>query len=179
LKDGNTIHPAIPGVVTMAVVNQALAASQVRYMPCRVEKQITVTAARAYVQSAATASATNRLSIYEADSSWQPTDLVSDLGTIAVDSTGIKSITSLSVTLAPGNYLLRVHSDASATPPTYTCLRGGFMGLGLSSGVQQNVFSLLRNNLTYAAAEDPGSAWTSITTSTSGFAFYFVLEWSQ
>jgi hypothetical protein len=148
-------------------------------MPCIVEKKIVVTDAVAYIQSAATASATNRLAIYKADSSWQPTDLVSDLGTIAVDSTGKKTITGLSVTLEAGNYLLRVHSDASATQPTYTCMRGGFLGLGFTNFVAQNVYAFYRNPVTYAAAENPGTVWNVTASTTGGFAYFFALQWSQ
>lgn len=154
-------------------------ASSVFYTPIIVTDTITLTDVQVWVTVAGTAAGTNRLSLYTADSSWQPTatsGLVLDLGTVAIDSTGNKTITGLSQVLTPGRYLFRLHTDASASQPSYHYNHGGIVGGGnLSAHASAAASVYWRRSVAYGAAEaNPGpwngvSTLTSSSTATSGF----------
>jgi hypothetical protein len=178
-KYSTQAYPGVPGVAATTVVNQICSPSTIYYSPFTVSSSITLSAVRALVQTAGTTGGKCRLAIYNADINWQPTSLVSDLGEIAMDTTGAKSITGLSVALPAGNYVARIHGDASATGGTFTCLRGTpSAGIGLGSAYTQLAYILYKSAVTYAAAETPGTQWTSVGTSVSTLAYFFTMEWS-
>lgn len=170
---------SIPGVICTAAQNIATTASTVYYQPFVVDKTITVTAIAVRIGTmSATGGATSRLSIYAATNAWLPGALMVDAGTVAVDSTGVKAITGLTTVLTPGLYLLRVHADASASQPTYNGWRGSpYKGTLLGSALQQFPYQFVRA-VAYAAAENPGTAWTGESTSTSPFIYYCSLQWT-
>lgn len=67
-----------------------------------------------------------RVGIYEADAYWVGGALVADLGTFAVNSSGMKRITGLDVTLPAGRYLLALSS--AATGWAFWCRYGPVIG---------------------------------------------------
>lgn len=176
---GGTL-PSVPGVVLSSQVTSQTAASTAYYHPWVVLHRIVVTALYARVATAGTAGATARLSIYKADVDWQPTLLLKDAGTIAVDSTNIKSITGLSVALGPGLYLARLHADASATQPIYTSYRGSpYTGSVMIDAGTTIVFAQeMSVGVAYAAAESPGTDWDSNSTGTSPFIYKMFAAWT-
>lgn len=116
------------------------------------------------VSTAATAGATASLSVHAADSNFNPTSLAVDAGTVAIDSTGVKS-KALTNSLAAGRYVIRISASAAVT---YLCpvyglawkddmITGGFIRV------------LVNTASTYSAtAPDPGPSVNSFVTGTNG-----------
>jgi hypothetical protein len=171
----------MPGVVVTG--NQAinfLGASAAYYQPILVEKQITVTDVGVWVQVAGGAGAQGRLSIYVASQSdYQPGALVSDLGTVAVATTGAKTIGSLSVVLSPGLYLMRYQTDATATRPQFRGNRG-FIGRGNTPmGGDDQFRHIAETGVAFGAAENPGTTFgTGSGTSSGQFCYWVRMKWS-
>ena len=123
------------------------------------------------VTTAGVASSVARLGIYNADADWQPTTLVVDAGTVAVDSTGVKTITlSPVVTLAPGKYLLALLSNGAPT------LRGAFVYsnyVGYSSTLGGSAMTIsLSVSQAYGALPDPGTDWTDTVATANPFRYF-------
>ena len=179
----------IPNNATSQSTTKQLGANQIYYMPFVVFNAITVTEISAWVINAATAGAKNRLSIYKANQDGTPGALVLDAGEIAVSSTGIKKITGLSQTLTSGLYLLRIHTDGSATQPTYVYY-SGYSTLGgsgyfyyESGGVILEADYTQNAGRTYAVAETPGQSvspsFGAAVDSWSGqIRYYALMKWT-
>ena len=170
----------MPGV--MITGNQGinfLGASTAYYQPILVEKTITVTSVYVNVQNAGGAGAEGRISIYAAsESDFQPGALIADVGTVAVATTGDKTITGLSVTLSPGLYHMRYQTDANATRPQFRGQRG-FIARGTipMGGTDQYRFTADVSR-TYGAAENPGTAFGAGGGTSSGIFCYWVrMKW--
>lgn len=71
-------------------------------------EQITITDAELRVTTQAVSASSARIAIYNVNDKWEPTSLVSDLGTVSIASTGRKEINNLSVILRPGYYAVWV-----------------------------------------------------------------------
>lgn len=158
----------------------ALSASTAYYMPIFATTDITISDIAASVTSAATAGGKARLSLYRASSAWVPGALVAAFGEFEVDSTGDKVFTGLSQVFKAGRGLLRLHTDASATPPTVRRWDGsipgatGFRNLSTNSAAGE-----WTKALAYAPAETPGTAWDTISTSvTTQFRYFALMKWT-
>lgn len=164
---------SIPGVfLTQEASNQSIAANTAYYQPFIVGEEITVSSIRLYVQTASgTSGAKLRLSIYESDADWVPGDLVLDAGEVACDSTGSKSI-SISQTLSPGYYFMRVHGDGSASRPLLYTWRG-FPISGAWTGPDVQYYYEYKSSKTYGTAEDPASPSPSVSGTSSAPFLYF------
>ena len=166
-----------------------LVANQIYYMPFVVFNSVTVTELMVYIATGGTAGAKNRLSIYKANTDGTPGALVLDAGEIAVSTTGAKLITGLSQTLTSGLYLLRVHTDGSATQPTYGFWTGGLFFGGAAyfqsaaSGYIAQADFTQNAGRTYAVAETPGQSVAPTLGATvdswSGYIRYYVqMKWT-
>lgn len=88
----------------------------IRYVPFYIDQDVTITRLGINVVTAATAGNTCRIGIYSNNGSTQPNTRLVDSGTLALDSTGAKSVTGLSVALTKGLYWFAyVGSVASGT----------------------------------------------------------------
>mgnify|MGYP001577637732 FL=1 len=83
------------------------------------------------VQAAGGAGTAARLGLYKCLSTLLPGALVTDYGTVAVDSTGTKTIT-ITPTLTRGLHYLALVSDGT---PTLYCGEGGVSPLGLATAL--------------------------------------------
>ena len=82
---------SIPGVIISAdAAGQTVASLAVIYNPVVVTSSITITSLSVQCDGAGAAGSQARLSIYNANSSWVPTTLVLDAGTVVLTSTGAK-----------------------------------------------------------------------------------------
>lgn len=171
---------ALPGVSLKGQLSQRPTASRCYYQPIYVQRTITVTAIRVNINSAGTAGATIRVAIYHSSATGQPGALISDIGTLSVDSTGQKQITGLTIELLPGHYSIMMATDASATQAQHVAYRGymadGWCGIGVTNWqfwYEQYV------SKAYGVAADPGTAWTNNGTSADTFVYYTMLTWTN
>jgi hypothetical protein len=103
-----------PSVNQLAIGSLTNAINSIRYSPFIVERDTTVTQLGIAVVTSGGASTTCRLGIYSNDSTTtKPLTRLVDSGTLALDSTGVKSATGLSVVLAKGLYWFAYFSNAS------------------------------------------------------------------
>ena len=75
------------------------------------------------ITTAGSAGKLMRIGIYNADTSWSPTSLVVDAGTVAVDSIGIQAAT-INVTLPAGRYMCAWVLPTTGTAPTLRQIQG-------------------------------------------------------
>ena len=100
--------------------------------PFWVPETMTISACSLYVTSAATAGQTIRIAFYNHHANgWQPGTRIADAGTVAIDTTGIKTISSLSITLPKG--IVWTTTIAQSTVGTSGSCYGGFSLLNASS----------------------------------------------
>lgn len=150
----------VPGVSFVSVGTYATSSNLIRYWPMYVLTDITIDRIGCEVTSAAAASNTLRIAIYNADTDLQPTSLVIDSGTLATDSTGVKEAT-VSQALGAGRYLLAINASASATLRAY---RGTSPFAGLLPALGTSPFlRCLFISSTYGAFASTGVAWTGIS----------------
>ena len=108
------------GVNAVANSTVSLAKDVIHYMPFIVPSTQTVILIACEVTTFGTASAVARLGIFDSITNtssiyhMQPNNVVADCGTVAIDSNGVKSIGSLSITLTPGLYFLTINHNSTA-----------------------------------------------------------------
>lgn len=116
-----------------------------------------------------------RICLYESDTDFQPTGtLISDYGTVATDSTGVKTI-SISETLSPGEYLLLMVYDVNFGVRVY---QGSFPvnpALQTTAGIR--AISLTRyvagaGGHATGGCPSTGTAWNTVSVSTSGNLYH-------
>ena len=156
----------IPGVSMSTVSTRVLVANRIWYEPMRVVTAITIDLMILEVQAAGTAGTVIRMAIYACDTSRQPGARLVDAGTVAADSTGVKTA-SISLTLQPGMYLKALISDSTATLRTYRS--GGppsdfDTGLGTSPMISNEFVAGSGTTL-----PDPGTTWTGSNKTATGF----------
>jgi len=174
----------IPGVGTTASTNATTLGSQpggrMLMAPFLVSSAITLTDVGIRVATAASAGNRCRLAIY-AYGTKTPVGgaLVSDIGTVLVDSTGYKTIGSLSVSLAAGQYVAAVLFEASTTLYTQ---RAPAWWL-----TTQYLYPLDTNDIDmWYKAQSFGAAPSTLSStfggganSNGGFCFPMMMKWSQ
>lgn len=100
-KSGRWYNNGIFPPANAGFVNQIA----IRYVPFLIDQDVTITRMGINVVTAVAAGNTCRLGIYTNDATTlQPLNRLVDTGTLAIDSTGAKSVTGLSVSLTKGLY---------------------------------------------------------------------------
>ena len=174
----------LPGVIQVTETTaQSLSASTVYYQPIVVTKAIVISSVTAYVSTvSSTSGAECRYALYEANTSWMPGALHTDFGTVVVSgSIGNRTISSLSVTVNPGIYLLRLQGDASASRPSFYTRRGSPITGTTGGDATQYHYRIYDTGHTYAAAENPANpASPNIDgTSSTTFIYWMQMQWTQ
>jgi hypothetical protein len=173
---------SIPGVALFGEAGaQTLASLVVYYNPVVVTSSITITEVSVHCDGAGAGASGARLSIYNASSAWVPTTLVSDCGTVVLTSTGTKTISSLSITLTPGNYFFRVQADSTGgTRPTLYTVRGNPLNWQfLNNAGTQYIYGLTATAASYVAAEATVSNLPANSgSSTSPHLYYMRAVWT-
>lgn len=151
--DGTDSYLCVPGVQFTQATTGPVSANQDEYAPFFVQSPVTVDRLVCEVTTAGAAGATLRMGIYNADGDHRPTTLVVDGGTVATDTTGVKTAT-VNVTLNPGRYLTVINS--SVAPNLRTLLGGSwFVQPTMSSFIFPTMIS---NARTYAAFPSTAAA---------------------
>jgi hypothetical protein len=160
-KFGSTLTYNIPGVDSSSASTLALAQNIIRYMPIVVVTPITLDQLAIEVTSAGSAGTVARLGIYSANTDWQPTNLVVDAGTVAIDSLGVKTA-AINTLLQPGRYLLALNCNGA--PTLRTRVGGGRYG-GFPAALGTAFTGTLQKASAFGVFGDPGVAWDATLTS--------------
>lgn len=165
IPDGRAVYGGVtqystPGVFGVNVSTIGLAVDRVYYGPIKPPTQITIDQVAVEVTAAAAASSVLRIGLYNAGLDWQPTSLVQDFGTVASDSTGVKTITLGSpLTLAPGRYVTAILGNGT---PTLRAVRvAGSDGVLVAVGTGPFA-GAWRGPQAYGALPGTGTAWDAV-----------------
>lgn len=161
-KPGAQFHPTA-GV-------QLLNANLDYYEPFFVSKAFRVTDLAIEVTTAGAGLA--RIGIYAADQDWQPTTRVMDAGTVDISTTGVKTITGLTVDLPTGAYLAVVNSNVDAQTRAY---RGAGVGLLSTLGTNAIVYQIYAAR-THAAFPATPVQWNQSSGAGVGFNHTILLR---
>lgn len=104
----------------------------------------------------------------------EPTTLVADCGTVSVSSTGVKSITGLSISLDPGIYYLEMVSDGTASVrglTASTCI--GRLGVSLPGTTSALGITGLYRSFTYGSLPSDATGVTQ-TLNTANCPIFFI-----
>lgn len=156
VNNAGAIRYMVPGVELTTMSTNAPGANVTTYSPIYVATAITVDLLA--VEVSTLTAGTARLGIYEADTDWQPTDLVIDAGTVDTGSTGVKSI-AVSQVLPAGRYLSTVYCSSGFT---LRVAKGGTMFMGMVTALGASPFSAqftVAGSIT--SLPDPGTEWTT------------------
>lgn len=170
-SSGGTSYPIIPGVAPASQGVIALGANFNCYLPWLVQDSCTLTELWIEVTSPAGPGTVGALALYAADTDWQPTGaaLVAP-STLAIDSTGIKKNTGLSVALTPGRYVAGYRGNGI---PTFRTLRGAPPGFGGDADLgAAALISFIGVAETYAAWGTNPTKWTTVVGSATPFDQY-------
>ena len=163
----------IPSVPLTSTSTQSRAVNTVSYGAFYVRTSITIDQLALEVTTQATAGNTARMAIYNASTTWHPTSLVVDGGTVAIDSTGVKAA-SISTTLPPGRYFMALNQSATVT---YRSWRSSalWLGLPITLGAAFNQYPFATQ--TYGVFPSTATDWTTLgTDSTTGGLYMMVLR---
>lgn len=152
----------------------SLTANEVRYQPVYVSTTITFDALGINVEGAA-GGGNSRFGLYEATTDWQPTTSslgtpIFDSGSIATNSTGVKTATAASpITLPPGRYVMFIYSSGT---PTLRVGRGGgrYMGYDITLSSALLTEGLVANKNFATSPPTTVTPYATLTTSGDGFA---------
>lgn len=152
-------YPTVPctGTGTNQIPNQAL-----RLAPFDVPRSLTLSGLAVEVSTAGEASSTFRFGIYADDGTGYPGLLVLDAGTVAADTTGVKTLT-ISQALTPGRYWVGgVTQGAATTPATLRTPANAMVSIG-SSTTPATTSSLMAYNQTGVSGALPSPFTTSVS----------------
>lgn len=163
LQNDAVKYVGIPGVVSNdTAAGQAMVADYMYYWPIYLLSAITVSEVHFAVTSAAAAGKVGLVSVVAADTDYQPTGSYTALGSaLAIDSTGRKSNTGLSVTMTAGRWLLCWNANAGCSASGLTTVPIGqsrAARLNVGSGVDSQALAFNRG-FTYTGSV-PGSPQT-------------------
>lgn len=173
IKNGSTVHYSLPGVFLYNNIGGtiALGANTIYYLPIFTKTQKTLDQLACSVTTAAAAGKVIRMGLYTADSNLNVGNLIADGGNLAADATGDKAF-SISATIAPGAYLIGVHTDGA---PTVRLMGRGWLSESMSFQATLSstpAISLMQVTKTFGAFSDPGTNWNTLNAD-SGLLYYF------
>jgi hypothetical protein len=136
------------------------------YYPALFEGNWSLSNIRIEVTTAGSASSTAVVGIYNADYLFQPTTLVAQTSTFAIDSTGVKTV-NITASGSGGRYLFAVNQSANVT---YR-VKYGYPPIGPVSNSGSDGWQVARRvSETYSATMPAsGTAWTTVSTNASDF----------
>ena len=133
----------IPGLRPTGQGTATQSQGRLYYEPWFLETTATLDRLAVEVTTGSSAGALLRMGIYNADTSWVPTTLVVDAGTVAVDSTGIQAAT-INVTLPAGRYVCAFVLPTGITAPALRQIAGTVNSFPGISGTAGNPYQVSR-----------------------------------
>lgn len=159
----------IPGRYLIAYTTGSFTLDTDYYIPIIVRETITVDRLACEVVSGQVAG-TARIALYEANTSWQPGDLIEDFSTVSTATTGVKTVTPSggSRIITPGRYLIawNVTNSSVVYRAASSCMDSNLFRatLGANSAVAG-----LTGARAHGTFPDPGAAWTGVIGGTAAF----------
>jgi len=149
-------------------------ANSIRFSPFIVEKDIIISQLGIAVVTTATAGNTCRVGIYSNNASTnQPSTRLVDSGTLALDSTGTKSVTGLSVSLTKGLYWFAYFSNASTG--TIASIANSNLPdvIGTTGTLQNGLITGYTQTLTYTSLPATASGFSNILSGASSYCVFY------
>jgi hypothetical protein len=149
-------------------------ANSIRFSPFIVEKDITISQLGIAVVTIGLVGNTARVGIYSNNASTnQPLTRLVDSGTLAVDSTGTKTVTGLSVTLTKGLYWFAYFSNASTG--TIASIANSNLPdvIGATVSLQLGLITGYIQSLTYTSLPATASGFSSILSGASSYCVFY------
>jgi hypothetical protein len=181
----DSIYVGVPGYTWVTSGGAFVTANDIYLMPFHTVESITINQASFEVTSAGNPSDACRLGLYESDGNWQPGALVADWGQLVNDSTGWKHITSLSTTVAGGDYLIAMLCNSGPALRGYDGKSYITSGVSSSTTSGTRFINLMRvsapSGTQYASGlADPGDEWDAVDLgATFNYGHYVMLRWSS
>lgn len=132
------------------------------YFPFVVTERMTIEEVAVEVTTAV-GGATFYLGIYEADTEWQPGNLVYGSGSLSGATTGKKSETGLSVVLPPGRYLSCFHPSAGVALRGFEDSIPWAQRSAFGAGANVVPYYWRKDRGSHASLPDPGTAWDTVS----------------
>lgn len=179
LPVGGVAVGGIPGGIPFVSGAVAFTADITRYTPMEVTDPITITNAYCEVTTVSTAGGLMRAAIFEADESWQPKQLLLDLGTKVTDALAVQGWTGLSLGLSRGRYLLGWRCSAAVSCRYVGYSTPGAGGIRASTMGATPFAQALQVSQAFGAFADPGTAWnTAAAAGNTGWITPVLLTWT-
>jgi hypothetical protein len=131
----------IPGLRPTGQGTPAQSQDRLNYEPWFLETAATLDRIAVEVTTGGTAGKLLRMGIYNANTSWVPTTLIVDAGTVPVDATGIQAAT-INVTLPAGRYICAWVLPTGGTAPVLRQIAGTVNSFPTISGTAGNPFQV-------------------------------------
>lgn len=165
---GNYMY-SLPGVDAISAATTTITANKIRYFPFYVTNTITLDRLMLEVSTASgSAGSTARMGIYNVDNDNQVTTLIVDGGTVATDSTGVKTVT-INQQLTAGRYLFAQNASVNYTA---RMIRGGGRYVGyIDSFGGSPMIDSLNATQTYGALPSTGTAWDTASAASTPFIY--------
>lgn len=177
-SSGGTVFYTVPGVNLTSVVGGTSSVGNVgTHYPWVIYDQSTIDQFALEVTTASgTGGSVARMCIYNADTDWQPEDLVNDYGTVATDTTGLKTLTITPESLSPGRYIMLLVSDATFSARQL----GGTIPINAAVGTSAPLRQITDMRFSGFAATtqaqggcaNPGTGWSNFSTGASFTNFH-------
>ena len=163
-----------PSNNALAIGSLGNLANSIRYSPFIVEKDITITQLGIAVVSIAAAGNTARVGIYSNNPATnQPLTRLVDSGTLAVDSTGTKTATGLSVALTRGLYWFAYFTNASTGTVASIANLNLPDVIGATVSLQLGLITGYAQSLAYTTLPATASGFSNILSGASSYCVYY------
>jgi hypothetical protein len=152
---------SIPGFLGIAVSSTTQPANTVWYEPWYIAQSV-VLDQMAIEVTTAQASSNARIGLYRASSVGQPTSLVVDAGSLDTSTTGVKTVSSMGVSLSPGVYLAAILTNNSSV--VFRAMQGASIAnFGVNYSLGTNLFlDSIGGALAFGALPASGIQWATV-----------------
>ena len=163
-----------PSNNALAIGSLGNVANSIRFSPVIIDSDITITQLGIAVVSIAGAGNTARVGIYSNNASTnQPQTRLVDSGTLAVDSTGTKTATGLSVSLTKGLYWFAYFTNASTGTVASIANLNLPDVIGVGASLQLGIITGYSQSLTYTTLPATASGFSNILSGASSYCVYY------
>jgi len=163
-----------PSNNALAIGSSPNVANSIRFSPVIIDRDITITQLGIAVVTIAGAATTARVGIYTNNASTnQPQTRLVDSGTLALDSTGTKTATGLSVSLTKGLYWFAYFSNASTGTIASIANLNLPDVIGVGASLQLGIITGYTQSLAYTTLPATASGFSNILSGASSYCVFY------